>query len=696
MAGTRTMNAILWIMALLWISDLPLASTTETTTNQRRESRLKQIQRRRQKVTAHRRDKGAVFSAVVDYVNKDGHHGSNPSPKPPKPMKSANAIRTMVVPPEYLKPGAAGAALNSIPTTPAPSTRVVPMNYNQAQNKPMAAFKDPGHQYDPVYHERQPYEGGQYYYPMNVFKGKGKGKGATPAPLPKLWDRIPSSEDQKSNEIPFGIWPRFANTPAPNPVTIFPTNSAASEPPEPTDPPTMAVMTGLPTLSVITDGPTASPTTSPTALPTTSPTSQPSTSVPTAVPSTSAPTTAAPTTTTTSPTSSTSAPTLTPTMVPTEGNTTEPTTVPTVVNTTAPTPSTEVPTVANNTAAPTSSNETLAPTLEPTNSTNVTTTDVPTLAPSNVTGANVTTTDAPTLAPTNVTGANVTTTDAPTLAPTNGTEDVTTPAPTVSPNSTTLAPSTVTNETETTDTPTLSPTNVTEDTTTSAPTVSPNATTFAPSAVTNETETTDTPTFAPTNVTADTTTSAPTVSPNVTTFAPSAVANETENGNGTEAVLQPFTASIQVPNTDISVSVDFEVIPDAGAVEITVTAEGTRWLAVGSSPANTMPGTTACISKADGNNPMLYEISGRSEQAITEAPTQNLLTTSFTQDDSNSVLVCRIPIDLSEGFAFSSTEATPLVVAWGEDNTFGYHGTNRANNLSVVLQPNAVGALFGR
>ena len=108
-----------------------------------------------------------------------------------------------------------------------------------------------------------------------------------------------------------------------------------------------------------------------------------------------------------------------------------------------------------------------------------------------------------------------------------------------------------------------------------------------------------------------------------------------------------------------------------------------------------MPGTTACISKADGNSPLLYELADRRLNAITEASTQNLLVTSFTQDGVESVLLCRIPIDLSEGFAFSSAEATPFVVAWGDDNNFGYHGPNKANNLSVVLQPNAVGALFG-
>lgn len=111
------------------------------------------------------------------------------------------------------------------------------------------------------------------------------------------------------------------------------------------------------------------------------------------------------------------------------------------------------------------------------------------------------------------------------------------------------------------------------------------------------------------------------------------------------------------------------------------------WMAVGSSPDGGMVGTTACIHQ--GGNPSdppeLYDITGRSLAEVAVSTTQNLIDASYQTSATESVLICTVPLDLTTGFAWSSTGPTTFVVAWGDTNTFGYHGGNRAANLSVDL-----------
>lgn len=75
-----------------------------------------------------------------------------------------------------------------------------------------------------------------------------------------------------------------------------------------------------------------------------------------------------------------------------------------------------------------------------------------------------------------------------------------------------------------------------------------------------------------------------------------------------------FTTTVQVSD---EVQADFRVLPREGAVEITVTVPGTRWVGVGPNPDGVMLGTTACLAKGDGDPPRLYDIAARRVSGIT-------------------------------------------------------------------------------
>lgn len=153
--------------------------------------------------------------------------------------------------------------------------------------------------------------------------------------------------------------------------------------------------------------------------------------------------------------------------------------------------------------------------------------------------------------------------------------------------------------------------------------------------------------------------------------------------------LFAFETSVEVAT---GVTVDFVVDTEERSVEITATLAAEAWLSVAASPDGRMFGATACIAKGDGVPPKLYDMNDVSPnprgQGIVESATQNLISSSFTQEGGQSILKCKIPLDLESGFAFSSTKESPFIVAWGTDNTFGYHANNREPNLFVpALQP---------
>ena len=90
--------------------------------------------------------------------------------------------------------------------------------------------------------------------------------------------------------------------------------------------------------------------------------------------------------------------------------------------------------------------------------------------------------------------------------------------------------------------------------------------------------------------------------------------------------------------------------------------------------------------------------------AAAEADSVQLLEGSKVErTDDTSTLTCRIPIQLDgegdkdKGFYWSTTEENQLIVAWGDDNTFGWHGgSNRAKDLPVPpLQPLPVSLAAG-
>ena len=154
-------------------------------------------------------------------------------------------------------------------------------------------------------------------------------------------------------------------------------------------------------------------------------------------------------------------------------------------------------------------------------------------------------------------------------------------------------------------------------------------------------------------------------------------------------VLTAYTTSLSPRN---NVQIDFEVLPNETAVEVTVTYDGLAWLAVGTGSSG-MPGTTACIAKPEEfTTPRVFDITGRNGAAVTQSATQNLLEgSSFTQTNGQSILKCKAPFDpanapSSGDFGFSTTGSTSMVVAWGQSNTFGYHGnSNKVPGLSVDL-----------
>lgn len=150
--------------------------------------------------------------------------------------------------------------------------------------------------------------------------------------------------------------------------------------------------------------------------------------------------------------------------------------------------------------------------------------------------------------------------------------------------------------------------------------------------------------------------------------------------------LKPFQTTMEVSD---GVMVDFVVDIQENSVEVKVTRRGIGWVAVGASPNGGMIGATACIATGDGNTPQLYDIGSRAASGIVASTTQNLISSRFRQSRRRSTLKCKIPLDLDSGFAFSTTTESRFVVAWGEDNNFGYHGpNNRVANLVVpALQP---------
>lgn len=127
------------------------------------------------------------------------------------------------------------------------------------------------------------------------------------------------------------------------------------------------------------------------------------------------------------------------------------------------------------------------------------------------------------------------------------------------------------------------------------------------------------------------------------------------------------------------------MLPELFAVQVAMTLQQSEgWMAFGPSPDGDMVGTTACIHQGDVSvTPQLYDITARSGAGITLSTTQNLIEASFEASGTESVLTCTVPLDLADGFAWSSTAPTTFVVAWGDDDNFGYHGPNRGTNLSV-------------
>mmetsp|Transcript_6148 Transcript_6148/g.12320 ORF Transcript_6148/g.12320 Transcript_6148/m.12320 type:complete len:763 (+) Transcript_6148:238-2526(+) len=169
--------------------------------------------------------------------------------------------------------------------------------------------------------------------------------------------------------------------------------------------------------------------------------------------------------------------------------------------------------------------------------------------------------------------------------------------------------------------------------------------------------------------------------------------------------LQDYVTSV---SADSGVTVEFQVLAAQQAVRVTMsrTIVGgaadvyAGWMAVASSPNGVMTGSTACIGGVNGQaTPQLYDMgTGRS---VTLSDTQNLDPTASSfvyQDDAakeegTATLTCQIPLDLTQGFAFTSQQNAPttFIVAWDDDsNLLGYH-QGRVRDLTVVLQPDNIG-----
>lgn len=158
---------------------------------------------------------------------------------------------------------------------------------------------------------------------------------------------------------------------------------------------------------------------------------------------------------------------------------------------------------------------------------------------------------------------------------------------------------------------------------------------------------------------------------------------------------------VQAPATsfdlsDGKVNLAFETLQDTNEVQITMTLDGEGWLAFGVNQNGIMPGSTACIGLPDDSSiesPQLYDIGDRNQASIVVASEQILTSSSLTQENGQTILTCTSPLgSTTSGYSISSTGDNKFIYAWGDTNTFGYHGGTNRGDLSVSLSTNEDGA----